>query len=147
MTFENAEWIRYTIDIPQITKELVIALVSASDISQLLGNTASVVDRRWNSMATDSLHDRHVTPEVKKIRNTKKLYKIVSLRHPDPSLRAILKVEHPELQVLESLGKSIGKEKGRDESSTSICKFHWEQYVDSTASLSSVNIFPIFTIY
>jgi hypothetical protein len=111
-----------------------------------------------------------------RICNLKTLYKIVSLHHRDPNLTATfgggtswatgawvlagasIKCFDKELASADArrqlegkiLENSIGKrgKKGCNESSTSICNFHFKS--TSTvwvASLSSINIFPILTIY
>jgi hypothetical protein len=88
-------------------------LALTSDIFEILGNTGIATDKRWNIGVESMDERRHMTPEVNKIRNMGKLYKLLSLRHPEPKLTASLKVEHPELQVLGSWKKLSVRRKVR----------------------------------
>ncbi|KIM45748.1 hypothetical protein M413DRAFT_442358 [Hebeloma cylindrosporum] len=119
------EWIRYNLDLPDITKQIVTMLALTSDIFEMLGNTGTATDKRWN-IGVESLDEqKHMTPEVQKIRNMGKLYELVSLRHPDPKLTATLKVEYPELQVLGSWKKVHVRKRGAMKPRLASASFIW----------------------
>lgn len=100
----HIEWTRWHIDFPEMTFQKVSALVHSSDLFRMIGNTGTAVDRRENT-SHESLTANHQTPELKALVPSKKLYELVSLRHPDPSLTPTLKVEFPSLQIYGSWKK------------------------------------------
>ncbi|KAF8965649.1 hypothetical protein BDZ97DRAFT_1811650 [Flammula alnicola] len=118
------EWIRWNLDLPQLTKEIVKALALSSDVFATLGNTGTAADRRWNT-GVETLDERHLTPEVKKLRNVGKLYELISLRHPDPSLTATVEVKDPELQVLGSWKKVSVRRQGAMKPRLAFASFIW----------------------
>ncbi|CAA7271088.1 unnamed protein product [Cyclocybe aegerita] len=114
------EWIRHNIALPQLTKELVTAHALASDVFELLGNTSMAVDRRYN-IGVESI----ITPEATRIRDTGKLFRITSLRHPDPSLTASARVTSPELQVMGTWRKVHVRKKGPMKPRLGFAGFIW----------------------
>ncbi|KAG5638213.1 hypothetical protein H0H81_001214 [Sphagnurus paluster] len=58
-----------------------------------------------------------------------KLDKVVSLRHPDPSVTAKLKVEHPELQVYGSWAKLSIKKSGGMKARLAFTSFIWKGHL------------------
>ncbi|RDB16756.1 hypothetical protein Hypma_002384 [Hypsizygus marmoreus] len=104
------DWIRWHIDLPELTYQRVKSLVLSSDIFRLLGNTGTAVDRRENTAHLTL--DRKHQELLKDILDAKKLFELVGLRHPDPALTPTLKVVFPGLQVYGSWKKLSLKKNG-----------------------------------
>ena len=100
-------------------------LALTSDVFEMLGNTGTATDKRWNIGVETMDEQRHLTPEVTKVRNMGKVYELLSLRHPDPKLTATLKVEYPELQVLGSWKKLNVRKKGAMKPRLGSASFVW----------------------
>ncbi|KAF9462280.1 hypothetical protein BDZ94DRAFT_1283075 [Collybia nuda] len=118
------EWIRWNLDIEEMTMQRVGGLALSSELFQALGNTGTAVDRCWNT-DTDNIFAHHKTPELESLIPNKKKYERISLRHPDPSLTLKLVVNEPELQVLGSWKKLSLQKKGGMKARLGFASFIW----------------------
>lgn len=96
-----------------------------SDVFEMLGKTGTATEKRWNIGVENMDDKRHLTPDVRKIRNMEKVYELLSLRYPDPKLTATLQVEYPELQVLGSWKKLNVRKKGAMKPRLASASFIW----------------------
>ena len=107
-----------------MTRQRVLTLSTASTAFRKLGNTGTALDRRSN-MGLEDLGPKHVTPEIKEIRDMKELDELTQLRHPDPSLTHKLEIQFPELQVLGSWKKLTLLKKGGMKARLAFSSFIW----------------------
>jgi hypothetical protein len=119
----DIEWIRWHLDLPDITLQRNIALARSSDLFKLLGNTGTAVDRRWNT-GNESLPERH-TAELRNLHPDNTLIPLLTLRHPDPSLTPKMTVTIPALQVLGSWKKLVVRKKNELKPRLGFTSFIW----------------------
>lgn len=106
----------------------IAALKTAADVVYSLGNSGLAVQHLWLAMsdmdtpANLSLTQPYVNDMVQQFRD------IVKLRHPDPTLAATIKVQHPKLQVMGSWR--------RVKNSSKMNRFNFASFIHDSRSLS-----------
>ena len=85
------DWVPCQLNLPPFTEQTVRGMNISAEIFLKLGNTGSVVHRRWSA--------RIITAGRPVLTRNDELSPILQYRHPDPKLLSQLTTNHPELQV------------------------------------------------
>ena len=129
-------WKSYTLDSEDFLIERISAYVLASEAFLRLGNSGAAAHRRSAALSIVGHMDHYDTTTAKKLVNPSRLFEMLKLRHPDPSLVQKMDIQDACLQVRGSWKKVAWPKSGRLRvgSRLGFSSFTWKGGVNLRAS-------------
>ena len=127
----------YTLDSEEFSTERIFSYVLASEVFLRLGNSGAAAHRRSSAQSVIGDMDHYDTTTAKKLVNISRLFEMLKLRHPDPSLVQKIEIEDACLQVRGSWKKVPWPKSGRLRAGSRLgfSSFIWKSEAELQASL------------
>lgn len=130
-------WKTYILDSEAFLTERILSYVLGSELFLRLGNSGAAVHRRSAALFVLSKMDHYDTTTVDKLVNPGKLFEMLKLKHPDPSLVQKIEIQDACLQVRGSWKKVPWPKSGRLRAGSRLgfSGFIWEGETDVRSTM------------
>ncbi|KDR67041.1 hypothetical protein GALMADRAFT_232259 [Galerina marginata CBS 339.88] len=126
---EEENWTPWFPDNVNVSVQFAKARALAGKAFLALGNTGTAVHRRWTGHGLIPEFQEREEPEITHILSMDETRTLAQLRHPDPKLSHLGKVDSPSLQVMGSWMKLKVKKAGGPGRRMTFSSFIWEGHL------------------